>query len=62
LAATVDEPRLTVREVAEIMRVSEKTVRKWIADGRIEHAALVTRQAGWLIPKSEVDRLLRDPS
>jgi len=58
----VDEPRLTVREVAEIMRVSEKTIRRWIADGRIQRAALVTRQAGWLIPKSEVDRLLRDSS
>lgn len=60
MTATVDEPLLNVGEVAKIMRVSPKTVRRWIAVGRIKQASMVTHQAGWLIPQSEVARLLRE--
>ncbi len=39
------EPLLTVTEVAEICRVSERTVRRWIADGtlRSTHLGRVVR-------------------
>jgi excisionase family DNA binding protein len=56
----VDDPLLTVREVAEALRVSEKTIRSWIKERRILHASKVTRRAGWRIPRSEVERLASD--
>lgn len=31
-----EETLLTVAEVAEIMRVKDQTVRRWVRDGRIE--------------------------
>lgn len=45
-------------EVAQVMRVKPKTVRRWINLGTIKRATMVNRRAGWLIPRSEVDRLL----
>ena len=56
----MDEPLLTVREVAERMRVTPKTVRRWIAGGIIRRASKVSARSGWLIPRSEIDRLLRE--
>ncbi len=50
--------RVTVGELAAIMRVNPKTVREWIKKGMIKRATMVNRRAGWLIPRSEVDRLL----
>ena len=44
----------TVKEVAEIMKVSEKTVRNWIKWGRIK-AIKIGRQ--WRIPAEEIDNL-----
>jgi excisionase family DNA binding protein len=54
----LDEQWLTVSEVAQVMRVKPKTVRRWINLGTIKRATMVNRRAGWLIPRSEVDRLL----
>lgn len=59
MTAALDDERLTVDEVAKVFRVKPRTVRRWIQAGRIK-AVLVTRQAGYLIPKDEVDRLLRE--
>jgi excisionase family DNA binding protein len=56
----VDEPLLTVRQVAQRLQVSEKTVRRWITTGRIKRASQITVRSGWRIPQSEVDRLLRE--
>jgi excisionase family DNA binding protein len=33
--ATLEKPLLTVREVANLMQVHEKTVRRWVAVGKI---------------------------
>jgi len=54
----LDEQWLTVAEVAQVMRVKPKTVRRWIKTGTIKRATMVNRRAGWLVPRSEVDRLL----
>ncbi len=49
---------LTVREFAEKLRVKEETVRRWLRAGKIRGVHLGDR-AGWRIPASEVDRILR---
>jgi excisionase family DNA binding protein len=50
---------LTVAEVAEIVGVHAQTVRRWLRDGQIE-GTLITRQTGYRIRRSEVDRLLEE--
>lgn len=57
----LDETWLTVSEVALKLRVKPKTVRKWIKTGTIKRATMVNRRAGWLVPSSEVERLLAKP-
>jgi excisionase family DNA binding protein len=49
---------LTVPEVAEQLRVTEETVRRWLRSGRIRGISLGSKRAGWRIPESEVRRLL----
>ncbi len=46
---------LTVREVAQPLRITGQTVRRWIQSGQIT-AQKVGRD--WVIPTSELDRLL----
>jgi len=58
----VDDPLLTVRQVAQQLQVAEITVRRWIATGRIKRASKITSRSGWRIPQSEVERLLRESS
>jgi excisionase family DNA binding protein len=49
---------LTVAEIAERLRVSEVTVRRWLREG-----ALVGRQlggrAGWRVAATELERFMR---
>ena len=52
-----DDPWLTVRQVARELTVTEKTVRRWIATGRVK-AAKITDRSGWRIRRSEIERLL----
>jgi excisionase family DNA binding protein len=52
----VDDPLLTVRQVAQTFQVADKTIRRWIARGTVK---AVKTSAGWRIPRSEVERLLR---
>lgn len=40
VAPNYDSPFLTVRAVADHLGVSERSVRQWIADGRLEHVRL----------------------
>jgi excisionase family DNA binding protein len=54
----VEDPLLTVSEVATIARVSTVTVRRWIKSRRVV-AVKVTDRAGWRMRRSEVERLLR---
>lgn len=44
----------TVKEVAAIFKVDERTVRRWIADGKVKRAYNI---GAVRIPKEEVDRL-----
>jgi excisionase family DNA binding protein len=51
------ETLLTIRDVAAICRVSEKTVRRWIETQTL----LATRLgAQWRIRRSDLDLLIRD--
>jgi excisionase family DNA binding protein len=51
---------MTVREVAEALRLHPDTIRDWLRAGRIRGVRLGGPRAGWRIPRSEVDRLLRE--
>ena len=54
-----DEPMLTVAEVAERLRVHPETVRIWLRQGKLKGVRLGGTKAGYRIPASEVNRLLR---
>ncbi len=47
---------LTTLEAAKVLRCDPKTLRSWIAAGKV-HASRVGRR--WLIPRSEVERILK---
>lgn len=50
---------LTVNEVAQRMRVSPFTVRRWLREKRL-HGILTGRRAGYRIPASEFERFVRE--
>ena len=52
---------LTVDEVAERLKVSAWTVRKWLRDGEMEGSYLSDR-AGWRVPEGAIERFLRSRS
>jgi len=54
----VAEEFLTVAEAAARLKVDPETVRVWLRRGRLKGARL-SRAAGWRIPESEVERVLR---
>lgn len=47
---------LSVAQVADMLSVSQRTVERWIAKGKIEGRMPF---ANWRIPAEEVERLLR---
>jgi excisionase family DNA binding protein len=51
---------LTVHEVAEILRVDDSTVRRWIKSGAIEAVTLphVNERTAYRVRRSTVDKLL----
>lgn len=53
----LDRPSYTIRETAKFLRVSERTLSRWIADKKVE-----TLRTGRSvrIPSSEIKRLLRE--
>jgi len=57
--AAMEKEWLTLREAAEMLRVSEFTLRRWLQRGLIRGVKLPTSRAGWRIPRSEIERLLR---
>jgi len=57
LAPKVGDILLTVREVAQEMKVAEKTVRRWINTGWLP-ASKVSNQSGWRIRRSDLDALI----
>lgn len=54
------EHLLTVKDVAARFGVTIATVRRWIKDGRLRARMPGGQKAGYRIPESEVERLLRD--
>jgi excisionase family DNA binding protein len=53
----VTEPDLKLHEVAEALRVSPETVRRWLVSGHIKGYRPGGTKAGWRIPASELQRL-----
>jgi excisionase family DNA binding protein len=53
------ERLLTTRQVAERLQVLPITVQRWLRSGRLRGCQLVSKRAGWRIPESELERLLR---
>ena len=51
------ERLLTVPEVAELLGVTDETIRRWLRDGRLE-GVLLSRRAGWRVRSEAVDRML----
>ena len=52
---------LTVLEVATQLRITPKTVRRWLRAGKLRGVRLGGKKVGWRIPQGEVDRLVRLP-
>lgn len=50
---------LTVREVAERVRVHEDTVRRWLRRGQLGGIWL-SDAAGWRIPEEDLERFLQE--
>lgn len=46
----------TIREVAQLLRFSEQTIREWARDGQIK--AVRPGLRAWRVPRAEVERLL----
>ena len=59
LLGVVDEQPLTVREVADQLRVNLDTVRRWLRLKKLR-GRFVGGRTGYLIPPSEVRRFLNE--
>jgi excisionase family DNA binding protein len=54
------EALLTVAEVAARLRVHPETVRRWLAQGRLEGVRPGGTKIGWRIPESALERFLAE--
>ena len=52
---------LTVPEVATQLRVTPKTVRRWLRAGTLRGVRLGGKKVGWRIPQDEINRLVSLP-
>jgi excisionase family DNA binding protein len=52
---------LTVPEVATQLRITPKTVRRWLRAGKLRGVRLGGKRVGWRIPQGEVNRLVSLP-
>lgn len=48
---------LTTEEIAEILKVTTKTVRNWLQNGDLRGIRL---KGSWRVPKSEFERFLKE--
>lgn len=53
---------LTVKQAAERLQVGIVTVQRWLRDKKLAGTRLGGTRAGWRIPESEVERLLKGES
>ena len=51
---------MTVAEVAEYLRVTQETVRRWIRAGSLPALELGSRRGGYRIRSSDVDRFVTE--
>ena len=51
---------LTVQDVAELFKVNEETVRRWIRGGELAVLDLGGARAGYRIRRDELDRFIRE--
>ncbi len=51
---------LTVERVAQLLDVTEETVRRWIRAGDLSVLDLGGRKAGYRIRRSDLDRFIQD--
>jgi excisionase family DNA binding protein len=54
------EDLLTVPEVAELLKLKEGTIRTWLRDGKLPGFILGSRQAGWRVRRSDIDRFIEE--
>lgn len=54
----MDEPLLTVEQVAQTLQVHPETVRRWLREGRLQ-GYRISRRAGYRVRPSEIERFLR---
>jgi excisionase family DNA binding protein len=52
-----DDELLTVAEVAVILKLHEQTARKWVREGKIPGIYMGSRQAGYRVKRSTIDRI-----
>ncbi len=60
VSVMADERLLTVGEVAERLRTSEETVRRWLRSGRLRGGRPGGTRLGWRITEAEVRRFMRE--
>jgi len=60
-AVAKDERLLTVRDVAQRARVSEKTVRRWLREGKLHGRMLGGTKIGYRVLESDLQRFLLGP-
>ena len=54
------DPWLTVDQVAQMLNVTEETVRRWIRAGDLPVLELGGRKAGYRIRQTDLDRFIAD--
>jgi excisionase family DNA binding protein len=52
-----EDDLLTVAEVAAILKLHEQTARKWVREGKIPGIYMGSRQAGYRVKRSTIDRI-----
>lgn len=55
----VDETWMTVEEVAELLKVGDETIRRWIRRGDLPVLALGTPTAGYRISRQVLDDFIQ---
>ena len=56
-----DTKLLTVPEVATQLRITPKTVHRWLREGKLQGVRLGGKNVGWRIAQGDVDRLVSLP-
>lgn len=58
MVAMTQERFLTVREIADRMRVTEFTVRNWLRSGKLQGYRPGGTKAGWRVKESDLERFI----